>query len=84
MFSTTDNEHNARRRRQVLPLYQLGALNNVEWQVDRTTNTFIDKLADFAREGKVVDMAEWIQFYTFDAIGALTVRDRVSFNHASS
>jgi len=77
MFSTRDNEHNARRRRQVLPLYQIGALTNIEWQVDNTTTTFMEIMAHFAREGKVVDIAEWVQYYTFDAIGALTVRVRV-------
>lgn len=73
IFSTRDNEHNARRRRQVLPLYQIGALTNIEWQVDNTTTAFLDRMVGFAREGNVVDMAEWIQYYTFDAIGALTV-----------
>jgi hypothetical protein len=55
-------------------MYQIGALVNVEWQIDSTTDTFMDEMANFAREGKVIDMSEWIQYYTFDAIGALTVR----------
>lgn len=55
-------------------MYQIGALVNVEYQIDNTTDTFMGKMADFAREGKVIDMSEWIQYYTFDALGALTVR----------
>ena len=33
----------------------------------------------FSQQGTTLDMAEWLQFYTFDAIGALAVRKSSNF-----
>ena len=55
----------------MLSLYQIGALTNIQWQVDGTLATFLDKMAIFAQGGTVIDMAEWLQLYTFDTIGGL-------------
>lgn len=73
LFTTLDNDHNTRRRRQVLPLYQVKALTNIEFQVDSTVNIFLAKMETFARSGTVIDMTRWLHFYTFDTTGALTV-----------
>ena len=73
LLTSLDIEHHAQRRRQVLPLYQIGALANIQWQVDGTLAIFLDKMAIFAQEGTVIDMTEWLQLYTFDTIGGSSV-----------
>ena len=73
IFSSVDIEHNAGRRRQISSLYQMGALTNIQYQVDNTSAIFMQKLADFADQGKIIDMAQWLQYYAFDAVSSLTV-----------
>ena len=73
IFSSLDVEHNAGRRRQISALYQMGALTNIQYQVDNTSTVFIEKLAEFADQGKTIDMARWLQYYAFDAVSCLTV-----------
>ena len=58
-------------------LYQIGALIDIEHQVDSINEIFVEKLCQFSYEHKSFDMAEWLQFYAFDAIGALAVRWKV-------
>ena len=47
---------------------------NVEYQIDRATNDFVEKLSGFADERKIVDMSDWLKYYAFDAVGSLSVR----------
>ena len=74
LFTTQNNDHNNWRRRQVHPLYQLGALTNIEFQVDNMISVFLAKMEEFASSETVIDMAKWLHFYAFDCTGALTVR----------
>lgn len=50
----------------------MGALTNIEYQVDSVSKTFVEKMRAFARAGEHLDLAHWLQCYTFDSIGALT------------
>ena len=72
-FTTLDNAHHAARVRQVNSLYQTSTLVNVEYQIDRATNDFVEKLSGFADEGETVDMSDWLKYYAFDAVGSLSV-----------
>lgn len=54
-------------------LYQTSALVNIEYQIDRATNGFVEKLSEFAKEGKTVDMSDWLKYCAFDAVGSLSV-----------
>lgn len=72
-FTTLDEAHHAARIRQVNSLYQTSALVNIEYQIDRATSDFVGELSSFAREGKTVDMSDWLKYYAFDAVGSLSV-----------
>lgn len=72
-FTTLDNAHHAARIRQVNSLYQTSALVNIEYQVDGATNEFVERLSEFAKEGKTFDMSDWLKYYAFDAVGSLSV-----------
>lgn len=71
-FTTLDNAHHAARIRQVNSLYQNSALVNIEYQVDGATNEFVERLSEFAKEGKTIDMSDWLKYYAFDAVGSLS------------
>ena len=73
IFSSTDIEHAARRRREIASLYSMSALTNIVHHIDQTTTTFLEKMAAFSSANQVVDMAEWFQYFAFDTIGSLTV-----------
>ena len=48
--------------------------------VDSTTEIFLDQTERlFASPGKVCDFANWLQFYAFDVIGAITYSKRHGF-----
>lgn len=72
-FTTLDEAHHAARIRQVNSLYQTSALVNIEYQIDRATNDFVEKLSELAEEGKTVEMSDWLKYYAFDAVGSLSV-----------
>ena len=57
----------------------MSALQKVEYQVDDTTAILFKKLDAFAKESKLIDLAQWIQFYAFDCIGALTFDKQIGF-----
>ena len=46
---------------------------NIEYQIDHATDEFVGKLSEFAEEGKVIDMSDWLKYYAFDAVGSLSV-----------
>ena len=52
----------------------MSALSNVEYRIDSNLAAFIEKMGAFADSRDVVDMALWLQCYTFDTIGTLSVR----------
>ena len=54
-------------------LYQTSALVNIEYQIDGATNDFVERLSKFAKEGKTIDMSDWLKYYAFDAVGSLSV-----------
>ena len=72
-FTTLDNIHHATRIRQVNSLYQTSALLNIEYQIDGATNEFVERLSEFAKEGKAIDMSDWLKYFAFDAVGSLSV-----------
>ena len=46
---------------------------NIEYQVEGATNNFVERLSDFAKKGKTIDMSDWLNFFAFDAVGSLSV-----------
>lgn len=53
---------------------------NIEFQVDGATNEFVERLSQFANEGKKIDMSDWLKYYAFDAVGSLSVSSQSIHN----
>ena len=73
MFVDLDIKHHASRRRETAQLFSISTLMNIEYQLDPVMKFFFEKLDAFADGGEPLDMAAWLQYYAFDAVGALTV-----------
>ena len=69
-------EFSAKKLRDVASLYSMSSLSNVEEKIDQCTSAFMQILASKCSEQAPVDMGKWLQYYSFDSIGNLTVFSR--------
>ena len=54
-------------------MYTMSSMVSYEPAVDEMTHVCVRKLKEFAKEGRLVDIPHWMQYYAFDVIGAITV-----------
>lgn len=73
LFAELDVKEHAMQRRRIASLYSLTNLLSYESFIDKCTAVLDDKFTKFAHEGRAVEMVEFLQFYAFDVIGAITV-----------
>ncbi|KAH7053460.1 pisatin demethylase [Macrophomina phaseolina] len=76
-------EHSAQRRR-IGSLYSMTSLLSYESFIDKCTAILSDKFTDFSRKNKAVEMVEFLQFYAFDIIGAITTGNAFGLMTAES
>lgn len=80
LFSTTDEQYHATLRKSVNNAFSMSSLIHYEPLVDNTTEKFLDQTeALFASKNARCDFSEWLQFYAFDVIGAITYSKRHGF-----
>ena len=77
MFSIRDPIGHPALRRPVAQKYSMSSIKSMEPFADECSNIFIQTMKDL--EGQVVDMGVWLQWYAFDAIGAITFQRRFGF-----
>lgn len=66
-------------KKPIANAFSLTTLLTNEPAVDSCTNLLIDKLVKFSDEKNLIDLGEWIQFYTFDVVGELTFAKKLGF-----
>ncbi|KAK4549808.1 hypothetical protein LTR36_005109 [Oleoguttula mirabilis] len=77
---TTDEAQHAIMKRPVAPAFSLSTLVEFEPLIDSTTAVFLSRLDElYASSGKVCDLGQWLQWYAFDVIGALSFSKRLGF-----
>ena len=80
LFSATDEDYHAALRRCVNSAFSMSALVQYEPFVDDTTEKFLNQTQSlFVSKNAVCDFAEWLQYYAFDVIGAITYSKRHGF-----
>ncbi|GME36077.1 FAD binding domain protein [Neofusicoccum parvum] len=77
MFSTRSPAEHKHLKTAVASKFSLTSLRNMEPLVDECSDIFLDAMRDLA--GKPVNLGEWLQWYAFDVIGAITFRQRFGF-----
>ncbi|EEU38517.1 uncharacterized protein NECHADRAFT_19176, partial [Fusarium vanettenii 77-13-4] len=73
IFVVLDNDRHKEKRRKISPLYTMSSMVSYEPAVDEMTTVCIRKLYQFAKEGRLIDIPHWMQYYAFDVIGEITV-----------
>jgi cytochrome P450 len=72
LFSTTDEAYHANLRRSVNNAFSMSQLVQYEPGVTECVEVFLDQTEKlFAKEGKVCDFAEWLQYFAFDVSSKL-------------
>lgn len=80
LFSAVNERFHAKLRRAVNNAFAMSSLVQYEPMVDETTKIFLDQTERlFAQEDKVCNFSQWLQFYAFDVIGAVTYSKRHGF-----
>lgn len=73
MFDVRDPPSHAYMKKQVASLYTMTALVSYEDSVNEQTAFLKTKMGQFADQGEVIDLTQFLQYYAFDVIGAITV-----------
>ncbi|KAI2622397.1 cytochrome P450 [Hypoxylon sp. NC1633] len=80
VFATREEELHRRMRRPVANLYSVANLMTFEPLIASTITFFFSRLDQlFTDKAKDVDLAEWIQLFTFDVMGEVTFSRRLGF-----
>ncbi|KAF4834326.1 Cytochrome P450 monooxygenase gsfF [Colletotrichum tropicale] len=77
MFSTTDPEEHKALKRPVAQKFSMSSIRTLEYLVDPCSQIFTDAMLDM--QGQVVDLGNWVQWYAFDVIGAISFARRFGF-----
>ncbi|OJJ66033.1 hypothetical protein ASPBRDRAFT_79448 [Aspergillus brasiliensis CBS 101740] len=77
MFSIRDPAQHQALRRPVAQKFSMSSIRAMEPFADECTDIFLDSMRTL--EGQVVDLGDWLQWYAFDVIGAITFQRRFGF-----
>lgn len=64
-FSQTDEKLHGQRRRIVNNVYSLSNILQSEEYIDRCSQLFTKRMAEYAKEKQVVDLGDWLQMYVY-------------------
>lgn len=79
MFSTSDPTQHKALKQAVSNKFSLSTLHQFEDHVNECNNIFASIMHEYAASGQVVDLGQWLQWYAFDVIGAITFNSRFGF-----
>ena len=77
MFSVRDPMHHQALRRPVAQKFSMSSIKAMEPFADDCSDIFISAMKSM--EGTDVDLGEWLQWYAFDVISAITFHRRFGF-----
>lgn len=72
-ITMADDENHARQRRALSHAFSTKALMEQEYIVRNYVDMFSDKMKEFAKQGKTVDVVDWFAYTTFDIIGDMAL-----------
>lgn len=76
VFSMTVEKDHAQRKRKLAGLYSMSTMVHYEPDVDRVNAVLDRKFQDFAASAKSISLPDFMQYYAFDVIGAISVREK--------
>ena len=86
LLSSTDEKWHDRQRRLIQPAFSLSQVIRYEPWVDGTIALFLDKMSSMfagkAGPGGVVNLMEWLGYFSADVISEMTFGERTGFLEA--
>ena len=79
MFSASGGEYHARIRRVTGHVYSMTAITELEPHVDSCVRLFLSKPKETSASGTPFDIDAWLQYYSFDCLGALSFSQDIGF-----
>ncbi|KAF2996518.1 hypothetical protein E8E13_006109 [Curvularia kusanoi] len=80
IFATTSDVLHRQMKRPIASFYSMTNILAYEPLVDDTIRVFVDQLQErYALTGTPCDLSDWLQYYAFDVIGAVTFSTRIGF-----
>ena len=80
MFATSDIAFHNRIKRTTGHVYSTTAVSQLEPQVDSCLELFLSRIRAFATSmPQPMDMSAWLQFYSFDCLGAISFSQKLGF-----
>lgn len=77
MFTTRDPAQHRRLKKPVAGKFSMTSIRSMETFADECADIFVKAMTDL--EGRDIDFGEWLQWYAFDVIGAITFNHRFGF-----
>ncbi|KAL2396868.1 Cytochrome P450 monooxygenase gsfF [Exophiala dermatitidis] len=71
MFTCVNDKVHAERRRIINHVYTLSNVLRSEEYIDKCTELFLERMAEYQDGKKPFDLGRWVQMYAFDVIGEL-------------
>lgn len=80
LFTTRNEQYHSQLLRGAANAYSMKSLTDLETQVQPVIDLFLNKLEEFGARGtKPVDAGNWVQYFTFDALGAINFSTQFGF-----
>ncbi|GKZ18421.1 hypothetical protein AbraCBS73388_000991 [Aspergillus brasiliensis] len=77
MFTARDPVYHKHLKSSVSQIFSMTNMKNFEVYADECTQIFMDAMVDL--EGQSLDFSNWLQWYAFDVISAITFQRRFGF-----
>ncbi|KAG9767418.1 hypothetical protein KCU88_g7459, partial [Aureobasidium melanogenum] len=71
MFTCVNDKVHAERRRIINHVYTLSNVLRSEEYIDKCTELFLERMAEYQDGKKPFDLGRWVQMYAFDVVGEL-------------
>ncbi|KAG4429800.1 hypothetical protein IFR05_014722, partial [Cadophora sp. M221] len=79
LFSEIDEGIHREQKMKTANAFSMTNLLELEPAIDSCSTLFMEKLQEFAKAGKSVDLGSWLQYYAFDVIGEITFGQKLGF-----
>lgn len=74
LFGERDPARHKAMRRKVAPIYSMSSMVSYEPYVQNCIELLAKRLDEFSEAERTINVGEWMQYFAFDAITAITVR----------
>lgn len=80
LFTTRSEKYHAHLKRASANAYSMTSLADLEPYVQNVIQLFLRRIGEVTEHGKLpFDIGQWVQFFTFDALGEINFSEQLGF-----